>query len=309
MPSKFGRPTATAAISMISAALCPAARRSRTEVDRPPSTAFARPVAGSAGGARRSPVSRDRAGRPGGSARPSRSAGRGRGRRGRRPGAGRRRRPRIRRSSSRRGRGGAGRRRSRPRPSTGRRVDPSNVPSRRRARRAGPARRVHARDSRRGSPVRATDARGRAPTPRTSCASSRSRRRALHREGERARRVWGVVVGLPDRAGVGAEAEPLEVLEQGGVELLPAPHAVVVLDPQQDVGPGRGRHAPHEDGVRDVAEMEVAGRRWGEPGRRHSVPSVSARSRSRVSSAAWRPSAAGRARAGRPGRAAPRWPS
>jgi hypothetical protein len=43
-------------------------------------------------------------------------------------------------------------------------------------------------------------------------------------------RVWGIVVGLPDRAGVGAEAEPFEILEQGELELQTAPHAVVVLD-------------------------------------------------------------------------------
>src|SRR4029078_11206208 len=84
---------------------------------------------------------------------------------------------------------------------------------------------------------------------------------------------------------VGAETEPLEILEQGSLELGTAPHPVVVLDAQQDVGTHRGRHAPDIYGIRHVTEMEVSGRRRGEPRPRHSVRSALARSRSRASSA------------------------
>ena len=56
---------------------------------------------------------------------------------------------------------------------------------------------------------------------------------------------------------VGLEAEPVEVLEDGRLVLGTAADAIVVLDAQQHAPARRPRHAPHADGVHDVAEVQV----------------------------------------------------
>jgi hypothetical protein len=95
-----------------------------------------------------------------------------------------------------------------------------------------------------------------------------------------------VRAALPDRAAVRGESEPGEIVEDRRVVRRPAALPIVVLDPEQDRRPARRGGAPGPDRVGDVAEMEVAGRRRGEPGqpaRAQRPPSV--RFRSRASSA------------------------
>ena len=244
------------------------------------------------------------------------------------PGAGRRRRPRSRRSSCRRGRGWRGRRRPTVSPQwPDDSVRPSaSAPPPSATRSVSSVRRsAHARDSRPGSPARATAGRAPRPTPRTSIACSRSRRRGRRPEAARAPSRYGAVVvatGGPARHRRRTRARPgpraIAASYSG-----PASLAIVVLDPQQHPAPGRRGEAPDPDRVGDVAEMQVAGRRRREPRpahrsdrdrRRQSTSSASrvgpVASRDRAPRAPGSPrSAGGRARAGRPGAAARRWPS
>ena len=73
---------------------------------------------------------------------------------------------------------------------------------------------------------------------------------------------------------VGLEAEPVEVVEDRGLELGPRPIAVVVFDAQQDLTSSRPGLTPHVNGVHDVAEVEESGGRGGKAGQ-HPAPSVS----------------------------------
>jgi hypothetical protein len=91
--------------------------------------------------------------------------------------------------------------------------------------------------------------------------------RAQARERRVVRRMR-VRVGLADRPTVRAEPQPRQVIGDRRVVFGPRPLAIVVLDAQQDV-PGGGRgSSPRPDGVRDVSEVQVPGRRRGEPGGR-----------------------------------------
>jgi hypothetical protein len=73
------------------------------------------------------------------------------------------------------------------------------------------------------------------------------------------------VARLAHRPLVGREAEPFEVLEDGGVEGLAEALPVVVLDPEQDSGAGQPGTPPDPQRVRDVSEMQEAGRGGREP--------------------------------------------
>jgi hypothetical protein len=92
---------------------------------------------------------------------------------------------------------------------------------------------------------------------------------AVRPEPVECRVVWGVVLALADRAEVGSEPEPLEVFEQRGVVLGPAARAVMILDPKQHQAVVAGREGPHHHRVRDVPQVQVAGRRGREPGQGH----------------------------------------
>jgi hypothetical protein len=84
-----------------------------------------------------------------------------------------------------------------------------------------------------------------------------------------------VAIRLPAGARAGAkgvgrkdirlESEPVEVLEQRPFVLRPATLAVVVFDAQQHPPAAHPRHAPDPDRVHDVAQVQIPGRRRGEP--------------------------------------------
>jgi hypothetical protein len=64
---------------------------------------------------------------------------------------------------------------------------------------------------------------------------------------------------------IGHEAEPVEIVEQGGLEGPSRALAVVVLDAEQHVGPESSGQAPDVDGVDDMAEVQQSGRGRREP--------------------------------------------
>ena len=228
---------------------------------------------------------------------------------------------------ARRGHAPGGRRRPPRRPSTVRRGGPSRPRIRRRARHAAPVRRVRVRDSRPGSPARATDGRARRPTARRSTASSRSRRPGPHH----ARRSSAAAYGASSsdwRTGPSSAANPSQARSSSRAASYSGRQRTRSWSSMRSRTRAAGlpRHAPDPDRVRDVAEVEIAGRcrreACSDRGRRggHEVtdarrlrlhrphrcrPAPGRAPRARGS----RSSAVGRERGGRPGRAAPGWPS
>ena len=61
------------------------------------------------------------------------------------------------------------------------------------------------------------------------------------------------------------QSEPVEVIEDGALELGAAPIAIVIFDAEQHAATQRPRQAPHEDRVGDVSQVQVAGRGRREP--------------------------------------------
>jgi hypothetical protein len=172
------------------------------------------------------------------------------------------------------------------------------------ARRTGPSRSARAAAAR-AARSRASDARGPAPTPRTSCASNRSRRRARQREGAPARPRTGRRRS-DCRIGRSSARKPSHSRSSSRAPRTPDGFRRG-RGPRCATGP-RPRPtppSPRQDGVRDVTEMEVSGRRRGESRPRHSVRVVSGspRDRSSAPAPAWRRTTAGTARADPPGRA------
>ena len=78
----------------------------------------------------------------------------------------------------------------------------------------------------------------------------------------------GTVALTNDRmaACVRHEPEPVEILDQRGLVLRAAPDPIVVLDAQQHASTPIARGIPDVDGVDDVAEVQEARWRRGEPG-------------------------------------------
>ena len=72
------------------------------------------------------------------------------------------------------------------------------------------------------------------------------------------------MLGLDADFAVPVEAEPGEVLEDGGVERGAAAGGVDVLDTEEEAPAGRARAARGEEGGVGVAEMEEAGGARGE---------------------------------------------
>ncbi len=91
--------------------------------------------------------------------------------------------------------------------------------------------------------------------------------------------IRGLVLALSQRTVVRHEPEPGEVLEKGRIVFGTAARPVVVLDPQEDRRIGSRCHPPDIDGIRDVTEMEIAGRGGREPGPRHGASEGLARTR------------------------------
>jgi hypothetical protein len=76
---------------------------------------------------------------------------------------------------------------------------------------------------------------------------------------------------------VGAEPEPIEIVEYRRFERLSAPLAVVILDPEQDGGVEEPGCTPDVFGVQDVTEVQVTGGRRREPCPHASRPAGSPR--------------------------------
>lgn len=61
---------------------------------------------------------------------------------------------------------------------------------------------------------------------------------------------------------IGLESKPGEVLENARFVVRPAADPIVILYAQQHTAVHRARQAPHVDGIDDVTEVKVTGRRW-----------------------------------------------
>ena len=161
------------------------------------------------------------------------------------------------------------------------------------------------------------------PTPRTSTASSRSRRRGPRRAAARAAASVRRVVVATGGRGPSSATNPSQSRSSSSAASYSGRlrAAVVVLDAQQDPPVGRARDAPDPDRVRHVTEVQESGRRRCEAGPRparergdvsrrrplrHPGRGSPARGPDRAPRAhAWRPSAGGRAPAGRPAPSGP----
>ena len=271
------RPTAAAARPISSGAVAPAARRSRTDV-APVGLGQLAAVrrGGPAGDARTPAASRGRAAGPGGSGRPWRRAGRARGRPGRRPGGGRRRRPQNPYvqlpSRSRIGQVAAAAAPPSPEHGPIRRSIHRSEPPPRATRSTGPASAADAAPARTARPVPRPAVR-RAPTPRTSTACSRSRRRGSRARSRSSAAAYGAVrrVGLP-RPGPSSATNPSQARSSSSAASNAGRDRCRSWSSirSRTRPPSRAGQAPDEDRVRHVAEMEVAGRRRCEPRPRRS---------------------------------------
>ena len=230
---------------------------------RRPSTASARRAGGRARDGRTSPGRPGRAAARAGSGPRSRRAGRDRGRRGPPPGAGRRRRPRRRTSSGRPGRGSAGRRR----PATSSEHGPTSASIQRSdpppsaARRTGPVEAALAAAARAAGSVPATAVRGGPRLERRPRAVAAVDEDLVAEAVQRRRHMASSSSDW--RTGPSSGENPSQARSSSSAASYSGRQRVRSWSSirSRTAAPAVARQPPDPDGVRDVAEVEVAGRR------------------------------------------------
>ncbi len=88
------------------------------------------------------------------------------------------------------------------------------------------------------------------------------------------RRVVGHMVRLAPHRLLPGEAQPRQILEDGGLIGCAAAGAVDILDAQQKAAMGGAGRLVTDEGGGGVAEMQIAGRAGGEAGDNHAAPAM-----------------------------------
>ena len=81
--------------------------------------------------------------------------------------------------------------------------------------------------------------------------------------------ISGASGRLDERLAIPDQAEPAQILFDGGDELGPAARRVEILDPQQEAPARLAGRRMAEDGALGVTEMQLPGRRRREASRQH----------------------------------------